>query len=635
MKPVYYINFSVIVVCGILYQLSAKPALSSSERQHLTQRFEFDRFQIAKPTDKAIKTVMEVNPHLAHIAPWMSSVGAGIALFDLEGEGVEDDLCVTDPSSQTVFLQHTSRGTPNYSTEILLESGTHYNEASLPTGCRAGDFNEDGRADLLVTFFGRPPYLLIQKTSETSANESRFYLQDVVPPDENHWYTATATLADLDGDGHIDFVLGNYFQDNSDIYDATSERKPELHRSLSNARNGGKNRFFLWRSSTSSSAEFVEVDTNLPEDEINQWTLGIGSADLNHDGLGDLYIANDFGPDAIYINTSKPGNLTFKRVDGNRGFTTLKSKALGHDSFKGMSIDFADINRDGQYDMFVSNIAAEWKLEESHFFWMSTGDQTSWENNVAPYTEESFSLGVSESGWGWDTKLADFDNDGQLEAIQATGFIRGKINRWPEMHQWATGLDNFIEDPSVWPYMIDGDINGYDTNPFYVMDKKGRFRDIAQDIGVAGPWVSRGFAVGDIDGDGDLDFAVANQWDNHYLFVNNSSPHNKSLSLQLLLPRDPNTKFKTSKGHTAANDAVIAIGSEVTITMADGSKRKSFVDGGNGHSGARGKFLHFGLGDNQQTPVKAEITWRGFNGQLNRWSGKLESGKHTILLGRG
>ena len=40
-------------------------------------------------------------------------------------------------------------------------------------------------------------------------------------------------------------------------------------------------------------------------------------------------------------------------------------------------------------------------------------------------------LGLSRSDWGWDLKLADFANDGRLELVQATGFVRGSVNRWP------------------------------------------------------------------------------------------------------------------------------------------------------------------------------------------------------------
>ncbi len=47
--------------------------------------------------------------------------------------------------------------------------------------------------------------------------------------------------------------------------------------------------------------------------------------------------------------------------------------AIGHDSFKGMSIDFGDVNDDGIFDMSVSNIGSPFALQEAHFLWTSTG----------------------------------------------------------------------------------------------------------------------------------------------------------------------------------------------------------------------------------------------------------------------
>ena len=52
---------------------------------------------------------------------------------------------------------------------------------------------------------------------------------------------------------------------------------------------------------------------------------------------------------------------------------------IGDDSFKGMGIDFADINNDGIFDMYVSNIASPFRLQESHFLWVSTGQDGSHE----------------------------------------------------------------------------------------------------------------------------------------------------------------------------------------------------------------------------------------------------------------
>src|SRR5207302_6173945 len=132
----------------------------------------------------------------------------------------------------------------------------------------------------------------------------------------------------------------------------------------------------------------------------------------------DLYFANDFGPDRLLRNLSTPGKLQFELLEGKREIQTPSSAVLGHDSFKGMGIDFADINGDGIPDIFVSNIADDFALHESHMLWLSTGDP--FRSGFAPYRQSSEKLGVSRSGWGWDARFADFNNDGRFEIVQAT-----------------------------------------------------------------------------------------------------------------------------------------------------------------------------------------------------------------------
>ena len=310
---------------------------------------------------------------------------------------------------------------------------------------------------------------------------------------------------------------------------------------------------------------------------------------------------------------------------------------LGDDSFKGMGIDFADVNNDGIFDMFVSNLAGEWQLEESHFLWLSTGRIDEFERGIAPYTDESEPLGVSRSSWGWDTKFADFDNDGVSEALQATGFIQGKINRWPEMHQWATGNDALIHNPTVWPYMMDGDISGQGWNPFYVKGASGRYVDLADDLGVAERAVSRGFSMADMDGDGNLDYAVANQWNTFSYFKNTATNDNSSLVLRVLHPAagSASSSVVTKDGFVATGGlGFAAVGAFVTVGMPDGSVRVGQVDGGNGHTGARSSDVHLGLGKiakNVALPVS--IAWRNDKG-LQKVELEARPGWHTVVLPR-
>ena len=131
------------------------------------------------------------------------------------------------------------------------------------------------------------------------------------------------------------------------------------------------------------------------------------------------------GPIGFFIIGRGPASSISRLLEGSKTLTTPNSKVVGRDSFKGMGVDFGDLNGDGLLDIFVSNIAAEYALEESHFVFVSTGETDLMRRGVAPYFDQSERLGLSRSGWGWDTKLADFDNDGVLEAFQAIRLRQG------------------------------------------------------------------------------------------------------------------------------------------------------------------------------------------------------------------
>src|SRR6185295_18220294 len=71
---------------------------------------------------------------------------------------------------------------------------------------------------------------------------------------------------------------------------------------------------------------------------------------------------------------SSPGHLRFARLLGERTFAMPASKVLGRDSFKGMGLDFGDLNGDGILDLYVSDLANEFGLQESHLAFVSTGE---------------------------------------------------------------------------------------------------------------------------------------------------------------------------------------------------------------------------------------------------------------------
>src|SRR5262249_31472405 len=281
-----------------------------------------------------------------------------------------------------------------------------------------------------------------------------------VAPGGGRWYTNAATLADLDGDGHTDLIIGNYFPDDARILDARAGGREAMQHSMTRADNGGRKHLLRWIGGAGGPGPDVRYrDLAGVLDELGgtSWPLAIGAADLDGDMLPEIYFANDFGPDRLLHNRSRPGEFRFALLEGRKTLTAPSSKVLGRDSFKGMGVDFGDLNGDGILDIFVSNIVADDALEESHFAFLGTGETSRMRQGIAPYSDESERLGLSRSSWGWDAKLADFDNDGVPEVVQAVGFVKGATDRWPELQELAMGNDALLHDPRNWPRFAPGD----------------------------------------------------------------------------------------------------------------------------------------------------------------------------------
>jgi hypothetical protein len=478
-----------------------------------------------------------------------------------------------------------------------------------PMGCLPGDVNEDGLIDVVVYYWGRTPVAFLRTESES--------FKAVPLASDERWYTNAATFADVDGDGHADLIVGNYFQDGARILDASASGVEQMQASMSRAANGGRNRILLWAGAPAGNVAYRDIGDRLPVEFASGWTLAIGAQDLDGDLLPEIYFANDFGPDVLLHNRSVPGSVQLSRVDGLKGMTTPNSKVMGRDSFKGMGVDFGDLNGDGWPDLFVSNIAAPWALQESHFAFLSTGNVAAFRSGTAPYVDQSEGLGVSRSGWGWDARIADMNNDGIPEIIQAAGFLRGDTKRWPELHEIAMGNDQLLHRPGSWHKFAAGDdLCGSNHNPFFVRSRSGRYYDLAPHLGLDEPHLTRGIALADVDRDGRLDYLLGNQWESS-VFVHNRSPQSNSfLGLRLL------------------RNGVPAIGASATVDLALGRRLIAQVDGGNGHSGKRSFDLHFGLGRTGPAErIHVEVRWRDTAGVHNRKL-VLPPGWHTEELSR-
>jgi hypothetical protein len=631
-------RLAAATLIATLYGFARQPTLPESERRDLASRFAFVREPFATPPGdlrRAARRVRQVHPALRHIQAWVSAVGAAVALNDLDGDGLPNDLCTVDPRVDQALVEPAPGTGARYPLFALDPAPLPYDPRTMaPMGCLPVDLNEDGRMDLVVYYWGRTPVAFLRRAGTSALSAAAFRPVELVPGG-GIWNTNAMTSADVDGDGHLDLIVGNYFPDGMAMLDTRSAGPAHMHHSMSRSENGGRNRLLLWKGGTAGpepAVEFTDVPGAFDPQTTYSWTLAVGAADLDGDLLPEIYFANDFGSDRLLRNLSTPGHPRFAAVEGRRTFTTPASKVLGRDSFKGMGLDFADLNGDGVPDLYVSNIAQPYALEENHFVWVSTGDATTaLRRGIAPYTDRGEELGLARSGWAWDARFADFDDDGVPEAIQAVGFARGETNRWPELHELALGNDNDMARPGAWPRLAAGDdLSGHLHNPFFVRARDGRYYDLARELGLDDSHVSRGIAIADVDGDGALDFALADQWEPSYLFHNVGPRRGSWLEIEARLPA-------AVPGETGTRPA---IGAEATVWLPDGRRMSAQVDGGTGHSGKRAPELHFGLGRIPAgipagTPLRVDLRWRDGNGRARAGTFRLAPGRHVLNLATG
>ncbi|RSM47503.1 RNA-binding protein [Actinoplanes sp. ATCC 53533] len=624
-----------LVLVTTLFLGARLPTSSAAESRDLADGYRFRAMSIALPGGHPQQTIRKVNQRYTDIDAWISSVGSGIAMNDIDGDGLANDLCVTDPRTDQVTVTPTPDSTDRYAPFVLRPDPLPMRVAMAPMGCVPGDFNEDGRMDLLVYLWGRTPIVYLAKAGGTALSQASYQPTELVPGPRGEyagpqWNTNAAAVDDFDGDGHLDIFIGNYFP-HGPVLDDQVDGGVEMNHSMSNGLNGGEDYFFRWTSATAGAdpaVTFERVDDVLPRKASKGWALAAGANDLDGDLRPELYLAHDFGPDRMLHNRSVPGRIEFELVESARSAALVpKSKRVGRDSFKGMGVDFGDLDRDGLYDMYVSNITTSFGIEESHFAFINAArDQQDLRRHFtagrAPFDERSAPLGLAWSGWGWDVKMADFNNSGELAVAQATGFVKGEVNRWPQLQELATANDELLDNPLWWPNVRAGDdIGGSQRMHFFVKDDDGRYVDLGEELGLAVPVPTRGIATGDSDGDGRLDMAVARQWDAPVFYRNESPEPGTFLGLRL-----------THAPAEAGDAGSPAVGAQAVATTADGRKFVTRVDGGSGHSGKRSHEAHVGLGPDVTGPVSVDLCWRDRTGEMRKQTLRLEPGWHRIQL---
>jgi hypothetical protein len=215
-----------------------------------------------------------------------------------------------------------------------------------------------------------------------------------------------------------------------------------------------------------------------------------------------------------------------------------------------------------------------------------------------------------------------------MSVLQADGFIKGDIDRWPWLQEMAMTNDDLLSNPAMWPNVGPGDdIAGRQSMAFYAKNSDGKYVNISSQIGAGVPTPTRALALADTTGTGTLDWAIARQWGPPAFYANQSPDRGNYLDLRLYRPAADSSSVA---GKGLSNLGTPAYNATATVTTPNGTS-VSQLDGGSGHAGYRSFDVHFGLGSFSGAAT-VNLQWRDTSGQPHQQQLQLTPGVHSLVL---
>jgi hypothetical protein len=471
--------------------------------------------------------------------------GSGVALFDYDGDGRLDLYFAT----ATPLPLGTSHTPPNrlYKNlgggrfrDVTAESGLVF--AGFCHGIIAGDLDNDGDPDVFLCNYG--PNALFLNHGDGTFRE----ISHAAGIDEPGWSSGGALL-DYDQDGDLDIYVACYGQwqyprdaghrgpDWAPFYRSPEEIRTVKHRLYRN--NGNRT--------------FTDVTDSAGVGRADGHGFGVLAADLNGDGLIDLYVANDMNPNFVYLNR---GDGTFEDATETSG-AACNAEGVPQSS---MGVDAEDCDGDGRPELIVTNFQSEYTA----YYQNLSRSVAARRGSVPPalFRDLSAAVGLAADSkpWvGWGCALADFDNDGWPDCFVANGHVdenRGKISPVLEFAEPPLLHRNVPADAAA-----------------RAAGLRRRFQLSTRDVGpyFAAKHAGRGAAFGDLDDDGDIDIVV-NHKDGPPAILRNDTPGaNRWIRLELVGTR-------SNRDAVGARVEVLAGGRTITRQRKGGCSLESTHD---------------------------------------------------------
>jgi len=338
----------------------------------------------------------------------------GIAVADVNGDGLDDIYsCQTGGLPNRLFLQQ-----PDGSArDAAASAGVDFLDSTR--AAVFADFDNDGDQDLALGLNGA---LMVLRNDGAGKFEPRFRFPTVTN-------AFSLVAADYDMDGNLDLYVCRYYAEERDGADLA------VPVPYFDANNGGGN-FLLRNTGLDKESDWLSFSdaTRKSGLDVNNRRFSFAAVwdDFDNDGDPDLYVANDFGKNNLYLNTAGQ-------------FSDSTAKAGLEDSAFGMSAATADFNRDGLSDIYVGNMFSSAGSRITRQAQFRNGQDAGFRpvfqrlargnslfraavnDGALHYDDVSVAAGATLGRWSWGSVFFDLNNDGWEDIFVANGFVTGRV----------------------------------------------------------------------------------------------------------------------------------------------------------------------------------------------------------------